>query len=185
MKSTIILGLVMILALVLGACAPATPTSEPTKVVPQDTDTPVVIQTETPAETATAEAPTAEATTAAGVTISTSTSADVSEPFLVDQEGRTLYLFTSDVQNSGTSACTGDCLTNWPPVVVTDMPLAGTGVDGILLGTITRDDGTLQATYNGWPLYYYAGDVTAGDRNGQGMQNSWYLVSATGNAIQP
>jgi predicted lipoprotein with Yx(FWY)xxD motif len=53
-----------------------------------------------------------------------------------------------------------------------------------MLGTIKREDGTLQAAYNGWPLYYYSGDRGIGAMNGQGVDNSWFLVSATGNAIQ-
>jgi predicted lipoprotein with Yx(FWY)xxD motif len=54
-----------------------------------------------------------------------------------------------------------------------------------MLGTITRDDGTTQATYNGWPLYYNAADTGAGSITGQGMEGMWFLVSATGNAIKP
>jgi predicted lipoprotein with Yx(FWY)xxD motif len=54
-----------------------------------------------------------------------------------------------------------------------------------MLGTITRDDGTMQATYNGWPLYYYSGDAAPGDINGQGMEGLWFLVSDLGDAIQP
>jgi predicted lipoprotein with Yx(FWY)xxD motif len=109
----------------------------------------------------------------------------VAEPFLVDDQGRVLYLFTNDTQNSGTSACTGDCLAAWPAVVATGSAVAGEGVDESLLGTITRDDGTMQLTYNGWPLYYYASDVAPGDMTGQGMNNVWYIVSGTGTAIQP
>ena len=189
-----LLAALMLVSLLLAACAPAaTATELPTEQIPVtgDTDTPESATTEAPAETAT-DAPTepataeaTETTTAGDVTISTSTSADVSEPFLVDDEGRSLYLFTNDTQNSGASTCTGDCLAAWPAVVVTGAPAAGTGVDAAMLGTITRDDGTIQATYNGWPLYYYVDDTAAGDILGQGMNDVWFLVSATGNAIQP
>lgn len=192
MKRMTFLSALLLLVVVLAACAPApTATEAPTVSVPVtgDTETPEAIMTDTPAETAT-EAPTEAATDApteatTGVTISTSSSADVSEPFLVDDQGRTLYVFTNDTQNSGTSACTGECITEWPAVVVTATPTAGTGVDAALLGTITRDDGTMQATYNGWPLYYYAGDTAPGDMAGQGMEGVWFLVSGTGTAIQP
>lgn len=183
-------SLLVLLAVVLAACSPATPTPVPT-TLPDDTDTPVVVETETPGETAT-EAPTepataeaTETTTAGDVTISTSTTPDVSEPFLVDDQGLSLYLFTNDTQNSGISTCTGDCLAAWPAVVVSGTPTAGEGMDSTLLGTITRDDGTIQATYNGWPLYYYVDDAAPGDILGQGMNDVWFLVSATGNAIQP
>jgi len=184
----ITLSLLMLLAVVLAACAPATPSPVPT-TVPDDTDTPAAVETATLAETATSEAPaespTAAATESAGVTISTSTATTMTEPFLVDNQGRVLYLFTNDTQNSGASSCSGECITSWPAVVVTGMPTAGEGLNGALLGTITRDDGTMQATYNGWPLYYYAGDAAPGDMMGQGMNGVWFLVSATGNAIQP
>ncbi len=102
----------------------------------------------------------------------------------MDQLGRALYLYTADTQSSGTSACTDDCLTQWQPVIVTGTPQAGNGVNAALLGTIPRDDGTLQATYNGWPLYTYAGDTAPGTTSGQGMGSAWFLVSGAGNSIQ-
>lgn len=190
MRRVTILGVVLILALALAACAPATPTEVPTLSVPVtgDTETPELPTVDTPAETATAQlpivSPTTDGGTGTGVTIMTSTSAGAGEPFLVDQEGRSLYLFTVDTQNSGTSACVADCLLDWPPVIVTGTPQAGSGVDATLLGTIPRDDGTMQATYNGWPLYYYAGDLAPGDISGQGVEGIWFLVSGTGNAVQ-
>ena len=71
--------------------------------------------------------------------------------------GMTVYIFTKDVKDSGKSACTGDCLKAWPALTVPagGAPTAGAGVTG-KLGTITReDDGTLQVTYNGLPLYFF------------------------------
>jgi predicted lipoprotein with Yx(FWY)xxD motif len=94
-------------------------------------------------------------------------------------------MYTNDTQNSGTSACTDDCATTWLPVTVTGVPTAGSGVNTAMLGVITGSDGNMQATYNGWPLYYYSGDRTIGAKSGQGLENSWFLVSAAGNAIQP
>lgn len=113
----------------------------------------------------------------------TSSTGSVSEPFLVDQSGRAIYVYANDTQNSGASACTGNCATAWPPV--TGTLTASSGVDASKLGTITRSDGTTQATYNGWPLYYNAADTGAGSISGQGMQGVWFLVSAAGNAIKP
>src|SRR6266508_3801689 len=193
MRTVPFLGVVLVLALIMVACAPAaaTPTQAPTVVVPVtgDTATPEVTVTEAPTEAATSaptEAPTAASTTSTGtgVSIMTSTNAAVSEPFLVDQDGRAIYVYAQDTQDSGTSACTGVCLTEWPPVIVTETPTAGTGADTAMLGTITRDDGTMQATYNGWPLYYNFADTAPGAITGQGMEGAWYLVSATGNAIK-
>ena len=76
----------------------------------------------------------------------------------------TVYVFTKDVKDSGKSACTGDCLKTWPALTVPAgaTPTAGTGVTG-KLGTITRDDGTLQVTYNGLPLYFFKNDKAPGD----------------------
>jgi predicted lipoprotein with Yx(FWY)xxD motif len=65
--------------------------------------------------------------------------------------------------------------------------VVGAGVDGTLWGTITRDDGSLQVTYNGWPLYLFAGDAAPGDTNGQGIDEFgglWFLVSPAGEAIE-
>jgi predicted lipoprotein with Yx(FWY)xxD motif len=99
-----------------------------------------------------------------------------------------LYLFMQDTQNSGTSTCTDadGCTAEWPPLGSQGSPVAGTGVDATLLSTITRDDGTLQVAYNGWPLYLFAGDTAPGNTTGQGLDEFgglWYLVSPAGEAI--
>lgn len=106
--------------------------------------------------------------------------------FLVDCNGMTLYVNSDDTANSGTSACTGDCATEWPALTVKDgeTPMAGEGVDDSLLSTITRDDGTLQVTYNGWPLYLFSGDSLPGDTNGAGQEGKWSLISPAGDPIQ-
>src|SRR5215208_7791357 len=79
--------------------------------------------------------------------------------FLVDDKGMTLYLFTKDTPN--TSVCYDKCATAWPPLLTTGDPVAGEGADASLLGTTTRKDGSIQVTYNGWPLYYYEKDKAA------------------------
>lgn len=104
--------------------------------------------------------------------------------YLVDQNGMALYLFVPDAQ--GASTCYDDCATNWPPVTVASadaLPTLGEGLDQAMLGTVERDDGTLQVTYNGWPLYYYLGDMEAGVATGQGLGDNWWVVDATGTAI--
>lgn len=103
-------------------------------------------------------------------------------PFLVDAEGMTLYLFTQDTPN--TSNCYDDCATNWPPLLTEGEPVAGEGVNAELLGTTERTDGTVQITYNGWPLYYFVQDQNPGDINGQGVGEVWYVVSPEGEAVQ-
>jgi predicted lipoprotein with Yx(FWY)xxD motif len=101
--------------------------------------------------------------------------------FLVDAEGMTLYLFTKDTPN--TSVCYDKCATAWPPLLTTGAPAAGDGVDASKLGTTTRKDGSVQVTYNGWPLYYYEKDKAAGDVTGQDVGSVWYVVSAAGDKI--
>jgi predicted lipoprotein with Yx(FWY)xxD motif len=89
--------------------------------------------------------------------------------FIADANGMTLYTFSADQQGSGSSACTGACATPWPPATTTDNPPTGpSGLMG-MLGTITRDDGSQQITYNGWPLYRFARDTAPGQVNGQGI----------------
>ena len=102
---------------------------------------------------------------------------------LTDGKGRSLYLFTGDGKN--TSTCYGECAQNWPPLLVSDKPRAGQGVAANLLGTTQRRDGTLQVTYNGWPLYYHAKDEKPGDAYGQGAGGTWFLVSPYGVAVRP
>lgn len=98
---------------------------------------------------------------------------------LVDGEGMTLYLFTQD--SPDTSACTGDCLAAWP--VLEGEPSAGDGVNAELLGSFEREDGTVQATYDGWPLYYFAQDQAPGDVTGQAVNEVWWVIDPDGAAI--
>lgn len=99
---------------------------------------------------------------------------------LVDSTGMSLYLFAPDDQ--GESTCYDACASNWPPLVVEGDVTAGAGLDGSLVGTVARTDGSTQVTYGGWPLYYFARDAQPGDVNGQGVNDVWYLVSADGSA---
>jgi predicted lipoprotein with Yx(FWY)xxD motif len=101
--------------------------------------------------------------------------------YLVDSKGMSLYLFLKD--EPGKSNCYETCAQNWPPLLVEGAPGAGEGVDAALLGTTTREDGTVQVTYNGWPLYYFAGDSAPGDTNGQDRGEVWYVLSPEGEAI--
>jgi predicted lipoprotein with Yx(FWY)xxD motif len=102
--------------------------------------------------------------------------------FLADAKGMTLYLFTKDTPN--TSNCYDKCATNWPPLIVTEKPVAGEEVDAALLGTTTRKDGSLQVTYNGWPLYYWIKDVNPGDTTGQDVGGVWYVISPKGEEVE-
>ena len=94
----------------------------------------------------------------------------------------TLYLFTTDKPN--TSNCYGKCASFWPPLLTNGAPAAASGLDASKLGTTNRTDGTVQVTYNGWPLYYFAKDKQPGDVAGQKVQGTWFVVSSSGDAIQ-
>lgn len=104
--------------------------------------------------------------------------------FLTGEDGKTLYLFTPDKAN--TTACTGDCATKWPPFVLegAETVEAGDGVTGTL-ATFARPDGEMQVTINGLPLYYFAGDATAGDTTGQGVGGKWFVANPAGDAPVP
>jgi predicted lipoprotein with Yx(FWY)xxD motif len=93
---------------------------------------------------------------------------------LVDSKGMTLYTFKKDAP--GKSNCTGGCLENWPPLLISSgSPVAGPGVTG-KVGQITRTDNGIQVTYNDLPLYNFAGDKAPGDANGQGIGNAWFAA---------
>jgi predicted lipoprotein with Yx(FWY)xxD motif len=102
--------------------------------------------------------------------------------FLTDAEGMTLYLFTND--EPGVSNCSGDCLANWPAFSAEEPLTLPEGVPGEL-GTITRDDGTTQVTYNDWPLYYWVGDQAPGDTTGQGVGDVWFVVPPGDETVPP
>jgi predicted lipoprotein with Yx(FWY)xxD motif len=97
-------------------------------------------------------------------------------PVLVDANGMTLYTFDNDEE--GVSNCVDDCATNWPPLTVesADDLVAGVNVIGAL-DTIEREDGSLQVTYNGMPLYYFAEDAAPGDMTGDGRGDVWHIVT--------
>jgi predicted lipoprotein with Yx(FWY)xxD motif len=99
---------------------------------------------------------------------------------LTNAKGLTLYSFAPDT--STTSKCNGSCAGVWPPVK--GPATAGSGVTG-KLATITRADGSTQATYNGHPLYTYTGDSAPGQANGNNLNVSggvWHEVTASGGA---
>ncbi len=134
----------------------------------------------TPPTTAPTVAPTAEPTAAAGGVTINLASNDLGM-ILVDGDGKTLYEFTPDT--AGTSTCTGDCAGTWPPLTSDAAPTVGTGLTAADFGTTTRDDGSTQVTFDGHPLYHFAGDTAAGDTKGQGLGGKWYVVGADGSMI--
>jgi predicted lipoprotein with Yx(FWY)xxD motif len=99
---------------------------------------------------------------------------------LVGPTGRTLYRYTLDSKH--VNKCSGNpgCNPYWPPLLVPAgaKPSAGAGVSAALLGTLKIPHGKVQVTYAGYPLYYFAQDKKAGQANGEGFDNQWYVVNA-------
>jgi predicted lipoprotein with Yx(FWY)xxD motif len=128
------------------------------------------------ASAAASSAPSAGGSAAAsGETVKATSVGSIGTVLVAGSNGMTVYTFTKDVKDSGKSACSGDCLVKWPALTVAagETPKGGEGVTGTL-ATITRDDGTLQVTYNGLPLYFFQGDSAPGDANG--VYTNWEAV---------
>jgi len=123
----------------------------------------------------------ASSTASAAVDLKTASSSAGS--IVVDAKGMSLYFFTKDTKDSGTSACTGSCLVQWPPLTTASGSPAAEGVTG-KLGTISTPDGKKQVTLNGMPLYYFAKDAKPGDILGQGVGGVWYLSDPSGAMIK-
>lgn len=128
-------------------------------------------------QTGGAGSPSAVASAGTAAVVSVSRSAELGD-FLVDPAGRTLYVFLNDAP--GTSACSDECATNWPPATIgADQSPAGSGVTAEL-GTLAREDGSRQLTLDGWPLYRYAGDARPGDATGEGVGGVWFVARPDG-----
>jgi len=185
MRNKILFTALAALALVLSACgAAATPTAAP---VPTATSAPVATATSAPVATATgAPVATAVPPTATEMMFSTASGPAVVNvgnnsslgSILTDANDMTLYIFTNDTPN--TSKCYSACANAWPPLLTSGAPTGGTGTTASMLGTTMRSDGLTQVTYNGWPLYYFAGDKAAGDTNGEGKGGVWYVITPDG-----
>ena len=109
------------------------------------------------------------------ITVSDTSAGDA----LAGEDGMTLYTFDQDTGSEST--CYDSCEDSWPPFTVDDgeEATAGDGVTGEI-GTTTRDDGKTQVTYDGHPLYYYAGDNAAGDAEGDGIGGIWHIATPQG-----
>ena len=104
---------------------------------------------------------------------------------LVDSKGDTLYLFQADTGTAST--CYSACAAVWPPLTTSSEPIAGPGVAAAKLGMTKRSDGTSEVTFNGHPLYTFAGDSSRGQTTGEGNKGfgaEWDVLSAAGNKIE-
>ncbi len=93
--------------------------------------------------------------------------------YLVNGTGWTLYFRTSDTQSNGTSGCYGNCISAWPAFYTSGLTVPAS-LNQSSFKPVTRTDGIKQLSYDGWPLYYYAGDKKPGDVNGQGLGKVWF-----------
>ena len=99
-------------------------------------------------------------------------------------DGLSLYMFDSDTRGDPTSTCYDSCADAWPPLTVEGDPTAGDGVTAPL-DTFEREDGTMQVSAGGWPLYYFASDETPGDLKGQGVNDVWWVLRPDGTPVKP
>ena len=161
--------LAIVLALLVMACSPAADDSLATTqpAAPTTTDAPTT--TEAPASTTS----TIEEEVLGGVSSSETALGTV----LVDEFGRTLYIFTVD--EGDVSACYDDCEANWPVVAAG----ADVGDLEVTTGSTTRNDDSEQLTINDRPVYLFAGDAGPGDVNGQGVFDVWYVLDADGEPV--
>jgi len=103
---------------------------------------------------------------------------------LADGGGRTLYAFARDT--GPRSTCVSDCAMNWPPFTTSALPKTAGGVQASQLSLVKRSDGARQVAIAGHPLYFFEGDRSAGQFNGQGLDAfgaRWWLVSPSGMAV--
>ena len=176
------LGLILLIGLLAAACGDeATATRTATPPTPTATAGPTATAAPT-ATVAVTAAPTEEVVLPKVATLEAVQNPNLGVTILVDGGGLTVYLLTKD--EAGTSSCSDQCAEFWPPLLTEGDPTAGEGVSADQLGTIERDDGSTQVTYNGRPLYNFANDAGPGEVNGQDVGNTWYVVSAYGGPIQ-
>ena len=124
--------------------------------------------------------PAASTTASTGAPITVGTAKGVGK-VLVDSNGLTLYYFQKD--QNGESTCYGACEQGWPPLTTEGAPQAGEGAMASKLGTTKRKDGTVQVTYNNWPLYTFAEDKKPGEDHGtdsKAFGASWYPLHPNG-----
>lgn len=106
---------------------------------------------------------------------------------VTDGDGRPIYRYDRDGTKPPTSACTGDCTKQWPPVVLSgDGRPELDGVNPALVGTLQRPDGQRQVTLAGWPIYRHTGDDGGLTTTyGNGADGAWFAISPNGDRAKP
>ena len=128
------------------------------------------------------------ASSAASATIS-ATSVPGVGTVLVNGQGQTLYMLTSEKGGKITCTQANGCTQAWPETLLTNGTMtakAGSGVQSSLLGTVKDASGNLEVTYNHWPLYTFSGDSGTGVPKGQGLTSfggTWYVLNGSGNPV--
>lgn len=130
----------------------------------------------------TAAAPAATQAPAAGENVAVRLGESALGPVLVGLDGRVLYGFTNDL--NGQSTCVGACADAWPPVIVNPDWIVGPNLDSGVFSSVDRPDGTKQLVAGKWPLYYFSGDSTGTDLNGQGSGDVWFIVGPDARLIE-
>jgi len=141
------------------------------------TSTPSGSTTSNPPAAAPTSTSTANSDMAAGIRTATAGGRVV----LVDAQGFTMYWYAPDTSTA--SNCVGSCATAWPPVIGTPSLASGVSLTG-KLGTIKRSDGSIQATYDGHPLYLFKADSSAGMATGNKVSGIWWIMTVSGKKIQ-
>lgn len=101
---------------------------------------------------------------------------------VTDSQGWVFYRWDEDSAKPPTSNCDESCADTWPPIIVEDGDDLPTlrGVDPDDVGTVERDNGELQLTIGGWPMYRYAYDAEPGDWSGQAANGTWFVATKDG-----
>ncbi|MDN3352985.1 hypothetical protein [Actinomadura sp. DC4] len=116
----------------------------------------------------------------------TAGSANGLSPIVHDGAGFTLYRFDKDTASPSKSNCNDACAVTWPPVLVQPgSKIFFNGVPRNAIGVTKRDDGKLQVTLGGWPIYHFSKDTAPGQTNGEGVGNTWFAVSPQGGKVLP
>jgi predicted lipoprotein with Yx(FWY)xxD motif len=171
---------ILVVALALVACGPGASPSAPATTAPPSPSAEPSESASPTAEASPTEAPSPSETTTGEVTVAVADS-DLGE-ILVDAEGRTLYAFTDDT--AGEPTCEADCAAAWPPLIVDGEITVGDGLDDGDFSTVESPEGGSQVKVGDWPLYYFAQDEAAGDVNGQGIGDKWFVVGPDGELIR-